>query len=81
MFDPSLTCGMSAVLMWGHFKHVISADRVAHRKCGRQNPPHLTRHVHEGWINVEPTILTFCEKLMNVQYLNLSPTPIAEWYG
>ena len=65
LFDPSLTSGMSVVLMWGHclrhrpyIKQHMSAGRVAHRKCRRHRPPHLTRLVREGWINVDPTSQT-----------------------
>ena len=49
LFDPSLTSGMSVVLMWGHclrhrpyIKQHMSAGRVAHRKRLRHRPPHLT---------------------------------------
>ena len=51
--------------MWGHcqgdrpyIKQHMSAGLVAHRKRGRHNPPHPTRHVSEGWINVESTSRT-----------------------
>ena len=39
-------------------KQHMSAGRVAHRKCRRHRPPHLTRHVREGWINIDPTSQT-----------------------
>ena len=49
LFDPSLTSGMSVVLMWGHclwhrphIKQHMSAGRAAHRKRLRHRPPHLT---------------------------------------
>ena len=55
MFDPSLTSGMSVVLMWGHClrhrphnKQHMPAGRVAHRKRLRHRPPHPTRHLREG---------------------------------
>ena len=49
LFDPSLTSGMSVVLMWVHclrhrpyIKQHMSVGRVAHRKRLRHRPPHLT---------------------------------------
>ena len=89
LFDPSLTSGMSVVLMWGHclwhrpyIKQHMSAGRVAHRKRLRHRPPHLT----ETCVRVELMVSqrrrqranikkTFFEKLMNIQYLNLPPYP------
>ena len=89
LFDPSLTSGMSAVLMWGHclrhrpyIKQHMSAGRVAHRKRLRHRPPHLTGTC----VRVELMVSqrrrqraniekTFFEKLMNIQYLNLPPYP------
>ena len=51
LFDPSVTCGMSAALLQGHclrrrpcIKQHMSADRQFHRKYHRQLPPHLTKH-------------------------------------
>ena len=89
LFDPSLTSGMSVVLMWGHclrhrpyIKQHMPAGRVAHRKRLRHRPPHLTGTC----VRVELMVSqrrrqranikkTFFEKLMNIQYLNLPPYP------
>ena len=89
LFDPSLTSGMSVVLMWGHclrhrpyIKQHMAAGRVAHRKRLRHRPPHLT----ETCVRVELMVSqrreqranikkTFFEKLINIQYLNLPPYP------
>ena len=89
LFDPSLTSGMSVVLMWGHclrhrpyIKQHMSAGRVAHRKLLRHRPPHLT----ETCVRVELMVSqrrrqranikkTYFEKLMNIQYPNLPPYP------
>ena len=95
LFDPSLTSGMSVVLMWGHclrhrpyIKQHMSAGRVAHRKRLRHRQPHLIATC----VRVELMVSqrrrqranikkTFFEKLMNIQYLNAPPTPIGGWYG
>ena len=89
LFDPSLTSGMSVVLMWGHclrhrpyIKQHMSAGWVAHRKPLRHRPPHLTGTC----VRVELMVSqrrrqrasiekTFFEKLTNIQYLNLPPYP------
>ena len=89
LFDPSLTSGMSVVLMWGHclrhrplIKQHMSAGRVGHRKRLRHRPSHLT----ETCVRVELMVSqrrrqranikkTFFEKLMNIRYLNLPPYP------
>ena len=89
LFDPSLTSGMSVVLMWGHclrhrpyIKQHMSADRVAHRKRLRHRPPHLTATCMRVELMVSQRRRqranikkTFFEKLMNIQYLNLPPHP------
>ena len=60
LFDPSLTCDMSATLMQGHWlrrrhdiKRHMSGGREFQRKCHRQLPPHLTRHetLHAPWLD------------------------------
>ena len=89
LFDPSLTSGMSVVLMWGHclrhrpyIKQHMSAGRVAHRKRLRHRPPHLTATCMRVELMVSQRRRqranikkTFFEKLMNIQYLNLPPYP------
>ena len=89
LFDPSLTSGMSVVLMWGHclrhrpyIKQHMSTGRVAHRKRLRHRPPHLTATCMRVELMVsqrrrQPANIkkTFFEKLMNIQYLNLPPYP------
>ena len=89
LFDPSLTSGMSVVLMWGHclrhrpyIKQHMSAGRVAHRKRLRHRPPHLTATCMRVELMVSQrrrqranNKKTFFEKLMNIQYLNLPPYP------
>ena len=89
LFDPSLTSGMSVVLMWGHclrhrpyIKQHMSAGRVAHRKRLRHRPPHLTATCMRVELMVSQhrrqranIKKTFFEKLMNIQYLNLPPYP------
>ena len=89
LFDPSLTSGMSAVLMWGHclrhrpyIKQHMSAGRVAHRKRLRHRPPYLTATCMRVELMVSQRRRqranikkTFFEKLMNIQYLNLPPYP------
>ena len=89
LFDPSLTSGMSVVLMWGHclrhrpyIKQHMSAGRVAHRKRLRHWPPHLTTPCMRVELMVSQRRRqranikkTFFEKLMNIQYLNLPPYP------
>ena len=89
LFDPSLTSGMSVVLMWGHclrhrpyIKQHMSAGRVAHRKRLRHRPPHLTAtcmrvELMESQRRRQRANIkkTFFEKLMNIQYLNLPPYP------
>ena len=89
LFDPSLTSGMSVVLMWGHclrhrpyIKQHMSAGRVAHRKRLRHRPPHLTATCMRVELMVSQRRRqranikkTFFEKLMSFQYLNLPPYP------
>ena len=89
LFDPSLTSGISVVLMWGHclrhrpyIKQHMSAGRVAHRKRLRHRPPHLTATCMRVELMVSQRRRqrayikkTFFEKLMNIQYLNLPPYP------
>ena len=60
-FDLWHECCFNVGPLLGHrpyIKQHISAGLVAHRKWRTQNPPHPTRHVREGWINVEPTSQT-----------------------
>ena len=47
LFDPSLTSGMSAALMQGHFlrrRPDIKQHMSGGREFHRQLPPHFTRH-------------------------------------
>ena len=80
LFDPSLTSGMSVVLMWGHclrhrpyIKQHMSTGRVAHRKRLRHRPPHLTATCMRVELMVSQRRRqranikkTFFEKLMNI---------------
>ena len=89
LFDPSLTSGMSVVLMWGHclrhrpyIKQHMSAGLVARRKRLRHRPPHLTATCTRVELMVSQRRRQranikkiFFEKLMNIQYLNLPPYP------
>ena len=91
LFDPSLTSGMSAALMQGHFlrhrpciKQHTSDGREFHRKYHRQLhiSPDTRRYMRQGWNNVEPTSQTvgqhwvaFCLKINEYSISKSSPLP------